>query len=385
MTRFAVAAVAGCVIFMAGCAATKQAKTVQTNGFLAPYKSLLQKGHRGQEALLGYRNPKANWTSYHKILLEPVLLWNDPNSDLSAGQRKDLQTLVNSFYATLYDKLSRDYTMVRAPGPGVMQIQVAVSHGEPSHTALALASKVILPVKLANSTWAFVGGKPFFTGQVTIEAVVKDDGTGEVLGVGADRRVGGLKLFEKNAFSSWGDVKNSLNFYAAAAVWRLCVMRAAPIASSPRRDIVRTGSGDIPIKRIVLVAGLLPFLAVACGKSNNAGEAVVRPVQTMVVGQFESTVGATYSGQIQARFDSQRGFQVGSTVAKRITEVGEHVKVGVKSTQDVLNAEQTYYQTLEQLDQARYQYLMSVISLQLLVGQLNEAAVAQVDTRLHGT
>ncbi|MGH8128362.1 MAG: TolC family protein, partial [Gammaproteobacteria bacterium] len=61
------------------------------------------------------------------------------------------------------------------------------------------------------------------------------------------------------------------------------------------------------------------------------------------------------------------------------------LKVGVKSTQDVLNAEQTYYQTLEQLDQARYQYLMSVISLQLLVGQLSNAAVAQVNKQLHAT
>ncbi|MGH8128280.1 MAG: DUF3313 domain-containing protein [Gammaproteobacteria bacterium] len=234
MTRFAAVAIVVCVVFVGGCAATQQAKTVQPNGFLAPYKSLLQKGQRGQQALLFYRNPKADWADYHAILLQPVTLWGQRNSDLSATQRKDLQELANSFYVTLYDKLSKDYTMVRSPGPGVMQIQIAISHGEPSHTALAFASKVILPAKLANSVWSFISGKPVFTGQVTIEAVVKDASTGEVLGVGADRRVGGLKLFEKNAFNSWGDVKNSLEFYAKAAVWRLCVLRGGTRCVKPK-------------------------------------------------------------------------------------------------------------------------------------------------------
>jgi hypothetical protein len=221
-------------VSVAGCAATEQAKTVQTNGFLAPYQSLLEKGQRGEEALLYYRNPGADWASYHAILLEPVLLWDNPNSNLSADQRHDLQELVNSFYATLYEKLSKDYTMVQTPGPGVMQIQVAVSHGEPSHTALSVASKIILPVKLANSAWSFISGKPVFTGQVTIEVVVKNAQTGQVLGVGADRRVGGLKLFDKNAFNSWGDVKNSLQFYANASVWRLCVLRGGTHCVKPK-------------------------------------------------------------------------------------------------------------------------------------------------------
>lgn len=60
------------------------------------------------------------------------------------------------------------------------------------------------------------------------------------------------------------------------------------------------------------------------------------------------------------------------------------LKVGVKSTQDVLNAEQAYYQMLEELDQARYQYLMSRIVLQLLVGHLGAAVVSEVNRDLHG-
>ncbi len=220
-------------ILLAGCAATEQAKTVQPNGFLAPYRSLLAQGQRGKEALLLYRNPRADWASYHAILLEPVQLWNTPGAKLSAEQEKDLQELVDSFYVTLYNKLSRDYTMVQAPAPGAMQIRIAISHGEPAHTGLALASKVLLPVKLASALWSFDSGKPFFAGEVTVEAIVKDAETGELLGAGADRRVGGVKLIEPNAFSSWGDVKNSLDFYADAAVWRLCLLRGGTHCVKP--------------------------------------------------------------------------------------------------------------------------------------------------------
>lgn len=234
MNRFLVLVVAAVAVAAGGCAATKQARTVQANGFLAPYRSLLKPGERGHEALLYYRNPRADWASYDKILLEPVLLWNGGGSDLSAGQKKDLQQLVDNFYLTLYRKLGQEYEMVQAPESHTLQIQVAISHGEPSHTALSFASKVILPVKVANVTWSFFSGKPVFTGQVTIEAVVRDAGTGELLGVGADRRVGGVKLFEKNVFSSWGDVKNSLQFYAEAAVWRLCVLRGGQGCVKPK-------------------------------------------------------------------------------------------------------------------------------------------------------
>lgn len=212
-------------VLLAGCAATKQADSVKTNGFLAPYRSLLKPGTHGRQALLAYTNPQADWASYDKILLKPVLLWNSPHSNLSAEQRQDMQRLVDGFYAELYNALSKDYRMVQTPGSGVMEIQVAVSHGEPSQAALLLASKFFLPAKLASSAMSFTTGKPAFTGQVTVEAVVKDARTGNVLGVGADRRVGGVKLFNKNAFNSWGDVKNSLRFYARAAVWRLCVLR----------------------------------------------------------------------------------------------------------------------------------------------------------------
>ncbi|MGH8128281.1 MAG: efflux RND transporter periplasmic adaptor subunit [Gammaproteobacteria bacterium] len=134
------------------------------------------------------------------------------------------------------------------------------------------------------------------------------------------------------------------------------------------------------IKRIVLVAGLLPIFVVACGKSNNAVEAVIRPVQTMVVGQYESTVGSTYSGQIQSRFDSQQGFQVGGTVAKRITEVGEQVKVGQALLQlDLSNLQYQLTQARAQLDAARSQAAQAKIDLGRSKALVNQNFISEAE------
>jgi hypothetical protein len=39
------------------------------------------------------------------------------------------------------------------------------------------------------------------------------------------RRVGETKLFDTEVFNAWGDVQNNLEFWAATAVYRLCVVR----------------------------------------------------------------------------------------------------------------------------------------------------------------
>ena len=87
---------------------------------------------------------------------------------------------------------------------------------------------------MANVLWTFVSGKPAFAGEVTIEFKVHDAQTGALLAAGADRRVGGTKLFDKEVFNAWGDVKNSLEFWADASVYRFCVLRGGTRYVKPK-------------------------------------------------------------------------------------------------------------------------------------------------------
>ncbi|MGH8111669.1 MAG: efflux RND transporter periplasmic adaptor subunit [Rhodanobacteraceae bacterium] len=55
---------------------------------------------------------------------------------------------------------------------------------------------------------------------------------------------------------------------------------------------------------------------------------VVRPVQTLIAERGPTSLGATYSGVVAARNQSNQGFRVTGTVLKRFVEVGDHVAAG---------------------------------------------------------
>ena len=87
-------------LWVAGCADTQHAKSVEKSGFLGDY-SMLRKGETSTmgedpEALLVYRNPKAQWKKYTKIVLDPVTLWvGTKDSQLKDVSIEDRQRLGN--------------------------------------------------------------------------------------------------------------------------------------------------------------------------------------------------------------------------------------------------------------------------------------------------
>ena len=216
------------VAFLGGCAATKQARSVDVSGFLNEYRSDLRPGevrNGVQDYLLVYRNPNADYSRYHKISLVPITVWTDPKVKMSSGERDDLQRLADYFHALLVEKWSKDYQIVDEFGPDTLRIQIAIIDGEARTVGLSFISKVIPQARVANTVWSFIRGKPAFVGEVTIEFKTTDAETGELLLAGVDKRVGGQRLFEKNVFNSWGDVQNAFTYWADLSTFRLCEAR----------------------------------------------------------------------------------------------------------------------------------------------------------------
>jgi RND family efflux transporter MFP subunit len=75
---------------------------------------------------------------------------------------------------------------------------------------------------------------------------------------------------------------------------------------------------------------LLPvaLLAAGCGHKEAATHEEVRPVRSVVVGATNGTVGASYSGQVYARYEGKLGFQASGKIVARMVDVGAHVKRG---------------------------------------------------------
>ena len=69
-----------------------------TSGLLQGNYALLRQGG-DDEALLVYRNPEADWSNYHRVVLDPVTFWEAERSgfgDLSLHEREQLAVALYS-------------------------------------------------------------------------------------------------------------------------------------------------------------------------------------------------------------------------------------------------------------------------------------------------
>jgi RND family efflux transporter MFP subunit len=77
---------------------------------------------------------------------------------------------------------------------------------------------------------------------------------------------------------------------------------------------------------LALLATLL--VSAGCRHAEAPAYEDIRPVRSIVVGASRGAVGATYSGQIQPRFESKLSFQASGRIVARLVEIGSHVKRG---------------------------------------------------------
>ncbi len=219
-----------------GCAPTKQARSVETSGFLGDLYPLMHKGEKG-EALLLYKNPKVATIprgTYKKMLLDHAQVWGPPTTDVT--RQKNAQHIADILYGLAYLSLSKDYEMVSEPGPNTLRIQAAITRADPAYVVLRAVSTIPAPMNafaLGSLLKDLGTGKPLFVGDASIEMKISDAQTGEVLGASADRRVGKKRL-DPDSFDSWDDVYKTLEFWAEQARFRLCTERGGQNCVPPK-------------------------------------------------------------------------------------------------------------------------------------------------------
>ena len=222
------------------CAATKQARTVERLGFLKDLYPKMSEGDESVgESLLIYKNPRVAQIpphTYKKFMLDPVLVFRGPHSKMGGISQDQAQLMADTFYALIYQEVSKDYEMVDKPGPETLRAQVAITHLEESWPMLDVVSTIPAPMNVlaAGSMLKNVAtGKPAFKGEAVIEAKVTDSQTGDVLRAGVDRRVGGKRL-SAESFNSWSDVYESLRYWAENGRYQLCQARHEKDCQKPR-------------------------------------------------------------------------------------------------------------------------------------------------------
>lgn len=200
------------LLLLAACTARRAVQPpLDHSGFLDDY-SILRPGGSGELALV-YRNPKADWTRYRAVLLEPVTLWRSGRESLTPVPEDDLRRLVSTFEDALRRQLGEGFPLVDGPGPGVMRIRLAITE--------ARGSDRVLDVMRGRRT--SMGAPPAgpvdpelkrFLGSAAIEGDIRDAQTGELLAAGVDRR-----RADSSPVDTWAEIERALNRWAE----RLCV------------------------------------------------------------------------------------------------------------------------------------------------------------------
>jgi len=216
---------------LAGCSATSQARSVQESGFLGDY-SMLREGKEG-EALRVYKNPKVNWASYNKVMLDPVTVWMGADSQMKDVSPEDQQQLATLLYVKVKDALQGDYTFVTAPGPGVLHIQAALTEADKPNAVMHTVSNIVPQMMVLSNVKKLATGTQSFAGTASVEAKITDGATGELLLAAVDRRGGGKGL--SRAFEgTWADIDHAYEYWAQKLKFRLCQFRGGANCVEPK-------------------------------------------------------------------------------------------------------------------------------------------------------
>jgi hypothetical protein len=213
------------LIAAGGCAVTEAQKpkagdSLATSGFLTN-SSQLQPGTKDQAALV-YFNPNAKWAHYNSIMIEPVTIGLGPDHPVSDA---DEQMLSSYYYNALSQNLSKDFTVVNQPGPGVLKIRVALTDATTATPVLRTISVVVPQARLLNSVTNLATGSYAFVGSAQSEGEVLDSVTGERLAAAIDKRSGGLSVKNADVWQ-WGDAQNAMDYWAQRTAQRLSDLRA---------------------------------------------------------------------------------------------------------------------------------------------------------------
>lgn len=222
------------VILLSACAQTKQARHVERKaltGFLGDYSSLREGAD--DQALLRYIKPGVNFRQYNKVIVDPVTIWTNPDSDLAKLSHTEKRKLADRFYAHLITEISELTTVTNQPEYGTIRIQVALTDAEKSRAVLDTVSTVV-PVGLAASTVKEIfTGQAAFTGSTGMEIKVSDAVTGDILAAAVDKRVGNKHL-GLSTFSQWGDTDSAMEYWSQLISYRICQYRGQRNCAAPR-------------------------------------------------------------------------------------------------------------------------------------------------------
>jgi hypothetical protein len=199
-------------------------RSTKATGFLGDY-SQLHKGDDG-EAQLVYIKPGVKWASYDKVMIDPITAYAIPGNPLAKLPKEQLNALASYLHSTVQEKLSKDYKIVKAPGPGVLRLRMALTEAGAGKPVLGVLSSVAPPSIAISALKTAATGSGTGTGSARVEMELLDAQSRQRLAAAVDAQAGNKRDFFGN-FNKWDDAQDAFDGWAAKLQKRLMELRAS--------------------------------------------------------------------------------------------------------------------------------------------------------------
>lgn len=222
LERAAARAGAGAMLLaMVACAS---AVSTESSGFLGDYSQLVPSPR--VDGRMVYIKPGFSLGQYDKLLIDPVLVFFNPQAERRGIDPAVLDELASYFREEALEAIAPHYEVVDEPVPGALRIRAAITDVNPVSGAANVASQVVLKMSVD------VGG-------AAIEVEFLDAMTGERVFAMKDSR-DGRRLFNViQGAQTWGHAKAALRAWAKELRERLDEMHEPD--ATPQPDSGETG------------------------------------------------------------------------------------------------------------------------------------------------
>jgi hypothetical protein len=192
----------------------QESESREVSGFLGDYSGLYPDPKNGD--LLIYEKSKDTLKNYRKFIIDPVTVYLLPGAENRGIDPDDLDRLARYFTDAITDELvGSGYEVVTDPGPGVLELQIAITNVEPTggkKNAALKAGTTAASLTVAPGVGLVV--PRLSVGKAGIEGEMIDSVSGErmvafVTGKGGRRWFSGL-----NAYKKWGDIEAAFRSWA---------------------------------------------------------------------------------------------------------------------------------------------------------------------------
>jgi hypothetical protein len=190
------------------------------SGYLTDY-TRLQPDSKNPDLLIYWKNKDILKTAT-KFIVDPVVIYLLPQADQRGINAADLDKLAQTFTQAIKDELTAgQYEVVTEPGPGVLELAVALTNVEPTSGKKNAALKgAATAASIAVAPGASLAVPRLSVGKVAIEGEVLNS-SGEVEVEFMTSKTGRRYFSGLKQYQTWGDINAAFKSWAKGFRQRL--------------------------------------------------------------------------------------------------------------------------------------------------------------------